>query len=338
MKSLILPKEEVKSLVEALGEFKVYGPRQKDSEFYFDEVHSAEDLVLDYVNTIISPKKFFLQPSEVLFSFKREEGLILEESVEKRNIAILGIHPCDVNALLLLDKVFSGDFEDPYYLGRRKNAVIIALNCVRAEDTCFCTSFNSGPSLGSGYDLLLTDLGDKYLLEIGSEGGRRIADKLGKLKESASKDLDEKEDRINIVRGEIKRKVDTSSLPQILSQKMESKIWFELGEKCLACGSCTMVCPTCYCFNVVDKLELNLNDGERKRFWDSCLLYEFAEVALDGNFRRDRRARIRQFMCHKLLHSKEQYGFFHCVGCGRCVKWCPVKIDITEAMNKIRGE
>lgn len=333
----ILKKEDMPRFVEYLSrDFRVFGPIRKDEEFIFSEILAFEDLALDYVTTLLPPKKYFLPPFEVLFSFKKNGGFSIKEARPEDKCLLFAVHPCDVNAILLLDNVFSKDYEDPYYFDRRRHTVIVGLNCTEVGDHCFCTSFDTGPSLREGYDVLLTDIVDSYLVEVGTDIGKRIVQGF-KLETATAEDVKRKDERLEKSRRKIRKRIDTDGLPELLAKEFGHEIWSELKEECLACGSCTIVCPTCYCYNVIDKVDLSLRRGERIRVWDSCLLLEFAEVALGGNFRRDRDARIKQFMYHKLSYFKQQYGSFGCVGCGRCIKTCVKEIDLTEVIQKIRG-
>lgn len=201
-------------------------------------------------------------------------------NVDRKQL-IFGIHSCDVNAILLLDRYFLGDYKDPYYLRRRENTVIAALTCEEIGDNCFCESFGTGPSLKEGYDLLLTDVGDRYLVEVGSKIGEQIVQKVH-LSDATTEDFREKEERLKAARAKFKKKVNTDNLAEVMLESFKHNIWTELKDTCQSVGSCSLVCPTCFCFSVHDTVDLTLEKGERWREWDSCQLLEYAEVALGG--------------------------------------------------------
>ena len=310
----------------------------------FRPIGSMNELALNYITTMLSPKEFLYPPREVLFTFRKGEGFTEVEPELNRRRIIFGVHPCDLNAILILDRVFLGSYEactelsrsDGYYRARRENTLLVALTCSRVGENCFCASMGFGPSLEEGYDLLLTDLNDRYLVEIGSVLGQEMLKKAS-LEEASPQDRETKERKLKALEEEMPKTVDTQDLPQILRSNLGHPIWAKFEDICLACANCTMVCPTCYCYDMVDRTELDLEEGVRERSWDSCFNPEFAQVH-GGNFRAGRDSRLRQFVCHKMSYWTEQYGCFGCVGCGRCISWCPVGIDITEMIREIRGD
>jgi sulfhydrogenase subunit beta (sulfur reductase) len=345
MKVLTIDKSNLNKLLDIfLKEYKVYGPTKTGLESTFDEIKSIKDLHLDYISTVLPPKKFFHPPKETLFSYNVKNGKIITKEIKPdEKILLFGIHPCDVNAILRLDKFFSGDFNDPYYQNRRKNTFIVALNCVEPSEHSFCISTGTGPDLNEGYDILLTDIGTKYLLEIGTKTGSRLVEGL-KLRTAQKEDIKEKEKRLKLMKKKMKKSMNISWLSKIARENTNHRVWLDLGERggvtgsfpCLSCGSCTFVCPTCYCYDVNDKTDLSLKSGTRYREWDSCQLLEYGEVSLDGNFRRDRKDRIRHWMMCKFGAAAGGINS-SCVGCGRCIRICPSKIDITEVAKAIRG-
>ncbi|MBS7654892.1 4Fe-4S dicluster domain-containing protein [Candidatus Bathyarchaeota archaeon] len=324
-----------------LEEYNIIAPKKKKQLYEFNEVNDFGEVALDYSTTILPPKKYLIPQKETLLRFTKNE-IVSEEPQFKKKQVIFGIHACDLNAFLLLDKVFMDKFPCPRYVKRRRNLITIALTCNNPSETCFCESMGTGPTPSKGYDLLLTKINEEYLIESGSETGEKLV-KLAKGKEASPKDFEGKKKVVELTKQKFKRRIDVRNLPDLIQKNLNHELWRLLGEVDLACGQCVLSCPTCYCFDVRDELNLSLDGGTRYKEWDACFLLEFAEVALGGNFRRDRAARVRQFMGHNLgWGGASQYNVFNgelkCVGCGRCIKTCPVGIDITEVAAVIKGE
>ena len=248
---------------------------------------------------------------------------------------ILGVHPCDVNAILYLDRTFLGAFKDPHYEARRKNTLIISLNCARASENCFCSSVGAGPFLhaASGYDMLLTDFENEYLVEIKSREAEELFGLEGR---GAGRDeMRLKAEKEKSMQGKFRKTINVSGLDNIFAENMEHPVWQRTAEeKCLSCANCVMVCPTCFCYDLRDEMSMNLKTVTRYRCFDACQDIRFAEVH-GGNFRQRRTARLRQFVTHK-LDQTNQYGVFGTVGCGRCITWCPTGIDLTEITKEIQ--
>ena len=267
MKSYIIEKNKLENLLDYfLEKFKVYGPIKSGADSTFDEIKSINDLHLDYSSTILPPKKFFHPSRQILFKFTiQKEKYLIQEDIENEKFILFGVHPCDVYAILKLDKFFSGEFKDSFYRNRRKNSIIVALNCNHPGENSFCKSMNAGPFLKEGYDILLTDIDTKYLLEIGSNKGKKLIENLG-LAVATNRDIAEKEKKCKISDRKIRKILDPSWLPKLAEENLDHEIWVELGERggvadsfpCLSCGSCSLVCPTCYCYDIYDTLDLSL--------------------------------------------------------------------------------
>ena len=330
-----LPRADLEKFRSHLAsQYTVLGPVAKGKEVVFEPIKTAAELILDGSQSILPPKKFFHPPLEKLFSFK-DRQLVEKEipAIEPR--VILGIHACDVNALNILDRVFGDTYPDPYYQQLRKNTLIVALNCTQPCQNGFCTSFNTGPAVEAGFDLALTDLGEDYLVEVGSAAGRELAAGLA-LAAATAEEQTQAAQAISDCRKAMTRKIDPEDIGEFMLQRVEHPHWEELKDRCLACGSCTHVCPTCFCFAVKDQVDLSLTDGSRERSWDSCQYYKFSQVAMDHVFRPDRAARVKQRMFHKLAYYQQQFATVGCVGCGRCVDACIVGIDPVEVVAALQ--
>lgn len=335
VEAFVLPKADLDSFVAKLkAGYEVIGPVSKDPEFVFAPIDTAADLRLDYDTTILPPhKKYLIPPKEILMTFSGPAE-ITGVPVPAGKQVLFGVHACDVNGMLSLDRVFLGTYPDPYYMARRESTVIVGLNCTEPCANGFCSSFNTGPGMDQGFDLSLTDLGDKYLVCAGSDAGRTLAAGLAPADDA---DLIAKNRALRAAQEKIKKHIDTETIGEFMHQNVEHPEWEALKEKCLACGSCTNVCPTCFCFAVKDQVDLTLVAGERPREWDSCQYLEFSRVAMDHIFRPDRAERIKQRLYHKLTYFGQQFdGAPGCVGCGRCATYCIVAIDPVEVMAELR--
>jgi len=341
---MILDKGAVAPLVNALMTDyvprggAVVGPQAKGPKFAFGTITDPAQLRLDYDTTILPPKKVLQPPQERLATFNRQEHKV-EPVIEAGPTVLLGVHTCDLHAIQLLDEVFSDEHPDAHYLERRKQTVIVGLECLEpCDEHSFCKSMGTLTS-DEGYDLHLTDLGAAYAVDVATEKGEQLLSRYGTAREAADADIQ----RLNEVLGAkwsrftYRLDFDPAELPALLSMAYDHPLWEELGERCLSCGSCTNVCPTCYCFNVIDEVDMALVEGERLRTWDSCQLDEFARVAGGENFRAARAARQRHRFMRKGRYIYEKFGKLGCVGCGRCIRTCVANISIVDGFNTIYG-
>ncbi|TET53173.1 MAG: hypothetical protein E3J64_04010, partial [Anaerolineales bacterium] len=331
MSLMILEKGALESWVEALmAEQRVVGPRSKGPRFVFGPLADASELRLDY-NTTILPPKAALQPPEerlVKYSLSAEPGV--ETIIEAEPTVLLGVHTCDLHAVRLLDEAFGSEHPDAHYLERRRQTTIVSLECLQpCDEHSFCKDMGT-LTADDGYDLHLTDIGEAYAVHAATEKGEAL---LGKRAEVRAADDDDVR-RLNEVLSakwpcfQHRLQFDSKELPSLLATAHEHPLWKELGERCFACGSCTNVCPTCYCFNVTDEVDMVQTEGVRTRRWDSCQLDEFALVAGGESFREARSARQRHRFMRKGKYLFEKFDTLGCVGCGRCVRTCLVHISI----------
>ena len=336
----VIDKKDMASLVTSImQEMEVVGPVSKDGKFVFDSIDDYAQLRLDHNITLLSPKKYFFPQEESILSYELGGTMRSEPMVESKPRLILGVHPCDINANWLIDLAFSKDNPDINYMEKRNRAIIVGIDCSEpCDEYSFCSSMGS-LSVEDGYDLFLTDIGDAYIVEYGSSTGKELLARHKGAREASDADVS----RFRAVRDARdskfpnKLEMEISDLPTLLGASYNYPIWAELEETCLACGSCTLVCPTCYCFDVIDRVALDLKSGERLRVWDSCQLSEFATVAGDENFRETRAERQRHRFYRKGKYLTETFGRVGCVGCGRCVRSCLVRIDPVEVYNALQN-
>jgi sulfhydrogenase subunit beta (sulfur reductase) len=327
-----IPKGRVENLVRELEKnFEVIAPVKNGDRVFFKELTPGDDIDLKS-NPTNSPKEFFLPFSETLFEFREEGGrLEISQNIKFRERVLFGIRPCDIQSLLFLDLIASGDFKDPYYMRRREKTVLVALSCLEPLDGCFCTSFGGGPSLDKGADLLLTDIGDYFLAEsFTAEGEEIIKSKL--FEDASERDGEMKDKRVR----EAEEKIQKLELEKILEGLFDDKFWDSLSGGCVSCAVCAFLCPTCYCFDVVDDERISTAEGRRVRCWDTCMSPSFTRLAGGENPRALKRDRLRQRIYHKFNYIPERFGVFGCVGCGRCIRYCPAGIDVREVVSQVK--
>jgi|Deesub1362A_J573_1020465.scaffolds.fasta_scaffold01672_10 ferredoxin len=287
-------------------------------------------------------KRYLFPPRQSLFTLRREDGrwVEVEQEVEAPRYAFIGVRPCELVAIQIQDRVFMReDYVDPIYRRRREALFILAANCLEPGDTCFCASMGSGPEAREGYDLCLTELEDVFLLQIGSSMGRELLEEVkdicaaaqdGHL-EAAAAGLEAARERMG------RRMEDVEGLPSLMRASLEHPHWEDVARRCLSCTNCTQVCPTCFCWDARDLPDLSGETAGRERVWDSCFNPDYAYV-VGGSSRPSVRSRYRQWLTHKLGTWMEQFGTLGCVGCGRCITWCPAGIDLTEEVVALRQE
>ena len=303
-------------------------------------VKSGRDACFDYVVGPQTWKRYLYPPNQRLWQTQRRgKGFRVKEPVaEIPAYAFFGVRSCEIHAMQIQDRVFSeGRFTDPGYLARRERVFIVAVNCAHPAGSCFCASMNTGPKATGGYDLALTELMDDkrhdFLGEAGSAEGAALLDNLPH-RVAGADDIALAGETVAKAAQAMRREM-IPEVAGLLKRNLEHPRWRQVAQRCLSCANCTMVCPTCFCTTAEDVTDLAGDTAERWRRWDSCFTLDFSYIH-GGSIRREARSRYRQWMTHKLSTWHEQFGCSGCVGCGRCLTWCPVGIDITEEARAIR--
>lgn len=327
--------------------------RDQEGVVLFRPVQSSGDIDLNFANSKVSPKEFFFPRTEKLFSFSTAGGSVAITGPDPANTRVLfGVRPCDLRSILSLDPVFSGDFPDAYYEEKRNKTIIIALACETPGHRCFCTTFGYGPADGAGADLILIPDGLHYLVESmtgrGEELMQAYVDFMSQFPDNKTEDMPGKikagmsGGKVAGILKEIKaglaqkvRRLDTAGVKEYLDDNFELPYWSEIASRCLNCGICTYICPTCHCFNIID-LTKGGPEGIRCRGWDSCMFGNFTRMAGGHNPRLGKVEKVRNRFMHKLKYHLDRYGLPGCSGCGRCVGACPVNIDIREIISHLR--
>ena len=343
--------------------YTLIGPMVRDRAIVLDELDSTADLPAGWTdvqeggsyrlarreddarfghNAGPNSWKSFLFPSELRIWKARQsaDGLtVTEDGTPPPRYAFIGVRSCDLHAIAVQDRVFlDGGYVDEDYRRRREGAFVVAVNCAQAAATCFCVSMETGPRATAGFDLALTEVledGDhRFVVEVGTERGAEVLADLPH-REAEAAELRAAERAIEHAAAGQTRAIETDGIKELLYRNREHARWDDVADRCLTCGNCTMVCPTCFCHTVEDVTDLAGEEAERTRRWDSCFTLDHSYVH-GGSVHGSPKARYRQWMTHKLATWIDQFGTSGCVGCGRCIAWCPVAIDITEEAAEIR--
>ena len=364
---VIIQRNDFDSLISALKKrgYTVVGPAVRDNAIVYDEVNSASDFPVGWTDEqdkatyrlkrradealfgyAVGPqswKRFLFPPRTKLFSvIKKGKAMEIQSDAVNESpprYAFIGVRSCEINAIGIQDKVFMNEqFSDPTYVLRRQTAFIVAVNCTQSGGTCFCVSMNAGPKVKGKFDIALTEvIGNDlhhFVADVGSDKGAEVMKDVPH-KNAEESEVEVAEKLVDATAEHMGRTMNTDGIKELLFDNIESAHWDDVARRCLMCANCTMVCPTCFCSTVEDVTDLSGDHAERWRRWDSCFTMDFAKVT-GGNFRPSSRARYRQWMTHKLASWIDQFGTSGCVGCGRCITWCPVGIDITAEAKAIR--
>jgi ferredoxin len=338
MEKRLIKKETLAGIVgELAGKMRVCAPMKAEDQVLFRVLEAGEKPLVDFANTKNAPKNFLFPRTEMMMKYTRTgKGMVFagEEETDGGQTLLFGVRPCDARSFTLLDMLFDQEkYRDPYYINKRKRTIVVALACVHPPyTTCFCTSVGGNPVSSEGVDLLLTDLGEAYLAEFLTPKGEALLSAFGGT--PAGKGVEKKKEEIAArAAGEIASRIPAREIKPILDTHFEDPFWDTLHLKCLACGTCTYLCPTCHCFDISD--EVKGNDGIRIRNWDSCMFPMFTKETSGHNPRPSQKERWRQRIMHKFRYYVDNFGAISCVGCGRCVMACPVNLDIRKVVADI---
>jgi sulfhydrogenase subunit beta (sulfur reductase) len=340
VRALLLAKDQMSVLLEALlQDYEVLAPVNDDGVIAFRQVDSPRQVLLDYQNSTLPPKELFFPQTETLFAYSLERGqLALEEPPLASQAQVLfGVRPCDARSFTFLDRVFvGGDHCDGCYLARRENCTVVGLSCASPKATCFCTSVGGGPFSATGSDLLVTDLGTDCLIEVVTDKGALLVGGIGGHREADEDSVRRRREAQASAEAAFRDAIRTEGMERRLQEMWDDPYWDRLHEKCIGCGVCTYLCPTCHCFDIVD--EDSEQRGCRLKLWDSCMFPLFTRHASGHNPRPTGKERWRQRLMHKFRYWAESHdGEAGCVGCGRCVVHCPVNLDIRQVLNEIES-
>ena len=342
--------------------YRVIGPTVRDQAIIYDDIDKLDDLPRGWTDQqdggyyrlqrrdddalfgyAVGPHswKQFLHPPVLRLWHTEHDGeavRVVEEPVPQEKLALIGVRSCELHAIAIQDRVFlEGPYVDSNYRGRREQIFTIAVNCGQAGGTCFCVSMDTGPKATVGFDLAITEvLGENehvFIIETGSEEGQEILSVLPQRKATVE-DMEAANAVITRTATSMGRKMDSEDVRGLLLRNLEHPQWDDVASRCLSCGNCTMVCPTCFCTSFDDSSDLTGAETSRTRRWDSCFTMDFSHIHA-GSVRASAKSRYRQWMTHKLATWYDQFDTSGCVGCGRCITWCPVGIDITEEVRAI---
>lgn len=356
---IVLSLDGLQALLDALRQQgrRVVGPTVSDNAIIYDDIGSVADLprnvgdaqepgryqlrerddgaLFGYAVGPQSWKKFLHNPLQRLWrAARRGNDVAIEvEAPEPGHFAFIGVRACELNAIAIQDRVLmGGDYVDPHYKARRDGVFLVAVNCSDPAGTCFCVSMKAGPRATGGFDLALTELiadgAHEFLVEAGTGAGAEILAQLPS-RPATQADIDAAEAIVAKAAASMGRQMPDEDVPALLMRNLQHPRWEEVAQRCLSCANCTMVCPTCFCTSVEEQGDLAGVESSRMRRWDSCFTMDYSYIH-GGSVRPDVASRYRQWMTHKLSTWHEQFGTSGCVGCGRCIAWCPVGIDITQ--------
>jgi len=327
-------KNRFKAFLRELAEGKdCIAPVRRDGVVRFRSLRTGDEPDFSEWNTRMSVKEVFFPQSECLFEYGLDPKAmsVNPPAADTRERIVVGVRPCDARSLAILDHVFaSGDLKDDYYLDKRRRTTIIGMACLEPLQTCFCGSVGGSPFGEEGMDVLLFDLGEKYIAKAVTKKGEAL---IAAWEEASPDEAAAVEEKRRAAEARARKDISPERVKEILDGIFEDDFWDRVHERCLGCGTCTFLCPTCHCFDLADEVASGM--GRRVRVWDTCMFPQFTRQASGANPRPSGKERMRQRVMHKFRYFVENYGVAACVGCGRCVIWCPVNLDIREVLDEI---
>ena len=342
MKYLILKKERFNHFIGLVAKrHKIMAPVSKGHNSYvFQQVTSGDEIALKYIPTIIPPKKYFMPQFETFLEYDKTWGENMNAIVDYEEMVLFGVHTCDIEGIQEINIVFSDRPKDFNYLARKSKIIIMGLECNEYCDefaSC-CMMHNYLPD--GGYDLFFTDMGDYFYIHVNTQLGDEMVESLPVFEDATGKNYIElgnlRSRKREIFKNEVG--IEYQNIPELLQRTKDSPVWEDVGRRCLACGNCTNVCPTCFCFNILDDVNLDLKTGRRTRMWDSCQNEAFAKVAGGENFRKERSARQKHRFFKKFKYTVDRFARYFCTGCGRCSRTCMAKINLKETLKELKEE
>lgn len=329
-----------KFVLDLLSSYEVIAPVARDGRFIFDKINSPAEVSLKYNTTILPPVKWIYPDNEKLLEFDLKDIAGTKPVIQGNKQALTFVHPCDINAINIMDEILAEEPADVNYLRRRRGTVIIGYECpgpCRENILCFDKGYYA---VNSGFDLLFTDLGDMYYVHVGTDVGEAIVEGSKYFKRAAYEEwlqlLNVREERKHRFKKSINGNIEM--LSHVLKESYNDEIWDIEGKKCVSCGACNIVCPTCYCFDVADEMCPDMEKGARYRKLDGCQLRGFCKVATGENFRKTAAERVRHRVFKKEVYLKKRFGKSGCVGCGRCIEHCIAKISIIDIFNHVMAK
>jgi sulfhydrogenase subunit beta (sulfur reductase) len=341
VKYAVIKKTDLNKWLEHLSKIaRVYAPRKKENKFVFRPLRDVSELCLKYIPTILPPKKYYFPQKEKLMKFNINPFKTSKAIKEFKEFILFAVHTCDIAGIQCMDVVFREGPEDPNYLNRKEKMSIIGIECLEYCDKyASCTSMGNHQPRG-GYDLMMVDIGEKFILHINSEKGEKLIKGLSYIKEADQKDMEAlrnvREAKKKIFKEEFN--VPLTEVYEAFDKSFTSEVWEDVGRRCVGCGNCTAVCPTCYCFDVIDEMELSFNKGLRYRMWNSCQMDDFAKVAGGEDFRKGRNLRQKHRYYRKFKYPLDKFNRYFCTGCGRCSRTCMAEINLVETVNSLLAE
>ena len=338
MKYAVIKKEYLNKWLEHLKKSaRLYAPQKKENLFVFRPVKDVEKVCLKYIPTILPPKKYYFPQKEKLLKFSVSPFKTAKAIEGFEEFILFGVHTCDIAGIQCMDVIFRESPEDPYYLNRKDKMTAIGIECLEYCDKyASCTAVGNHEPRG-GYDIMMIDIGGAFVLHINSKKGERLLKGLNYIKKASVDDMTMlehvRENKKKIFKNEFIAPIEKAY--KTFGKSFDSEVWQDVGKRCIACGNCTMVCPTCYCFDIFDETDLSFNDGIRYRIWNSCQMDDFDKVAGGEDFRKGRDARQRHRYYRKFRYSQDKFNRYFCTGCGRCSRTCMAGIKLIETVNSI---